>query len=113
MSVLRYRFLKRLVGGEGFAPTHPKGADLQSAAALSLCRPPSPFAVGLLMRKPRSGFFYSEAVEDIVHLPDLTVWDSPRMQPIGFTARHAAEPKPARKVTKKKPVKRALRGSGR
>jgi hypothetical protein len=113
MSVLRYRFLKRLVGGEGFAPTHPKGADLQSAAALSLCRPPSPFAVGLLMRKPRSGFFYSEDVEGIIHLPELTVWDSPRMQPIGFTARHAAEPKPARKVTKKKPVKRALRGSGR
>jgi hypothetical protein len=61
------------------------------------------------MRKPiRSGFFYSEAVEDIIHLPELTVWDRPRMQPIGFTARHVAEPKPARKkeVTKKKPVKR-------
>jgi hypothetical protein len=65
------------------------------------------------MRKPRSGFFYSEAVEDIVHLPDLTVWDSPRMQPIGFTAQHVAEPKPARKkVTKKKIVKRGPRGRG-
>jgi hypothetical protein len=64
------------------------------------------------MRKPRSGFFYSEAVEDIIHLPDLTVWDSPRMQPIGFTAQHV-EPKPARKkVTKKKPLKRAPRGRG-
>jgi hypothetical protein len=102
------------IGGRGRIRTYsPEGADLQSAAALSLCRPPSPFAVGLLMRKPRSGFFYSEDVEGIIHLPELTVWDSPRMQPIGFTARHAAEPKPARKVTKKKPVKRALRGSGR
>jgi hypothetical protein len=66
------------------------------------------------MRKPppRSGFFYSEAVEDIVHLPDLTVWDGPRMQPIGFTARHVAEPKPVKKVRKKKPVKRAPRGRG-
>jgi hypothetical protein len=63
------------------------------------------------MRKPRSGFFYSEAVEDIVYLPELTVWDSPSMQPIGFTARHVAEPKPARKkVTKKKPVKRRALG---
>jgi hypothetical protein len=63
--------------------------------------------VSLLMRKPpRSGFFYSEAVEDIIHLPDLTVWDRPRMQPIGFTAQHV-EPKPARRVTKKKPAKRA------
>jgi hypothetical protein len=44
------------------------------------------------MRKPRSGFFYSEAVEDIIHLPELTVWDGPRMQPIGFTARHVADP---------------------
>jgi hypothetical protein len=66
------------------------------------------------MRKPppRSGFFYSEAVEDIVHLPELTVWDSPRMQPIGFTAQHVAEPKPPAKkrtLTKKKPVKRRAR----
>jgi hypothetical protein len=60
------------------------------------------------MRKPpRSGFFYSEAVEDIIHLPDLTVWDTPRMQPIGFTAQHTPDrPKPARKITKKKPVRR-------
>jgi hypothetical protein len=95
------------IGGRGRIRTYsPEGADLQSAAALSLCRPPSPFAVGLLMRKPRSGFFYSEDVEGIVHLPDLTVWDSPRMQPVGFLARHVAGPKPARRVTKKKPVKR-------
>jgi hypothetical protein len=62
------------------------------------------------MRKPRSGFFYSEAVEDIIHLPELTVWDSPRMQPAGFLAQHIPDrPKPARK-TKKKPVKRLTRG---
>jgi hypothetical protein len=57
------------------------------------------------MRKPRSGFINYH--EDVVHLPELVVFDSPRMQPIGFTAQHIPEPKPARKrVTKKKPVKR-------
>ena len=29
-----------LVGKVGFEPTHPKGTDLQSAAALQLCRLP-------------------------------------------------------------------------
>jgi hypothetical protein len=66
------------------------------------------------MRKPRSGFFYSEELQDVVHHPDLEVHGGRLQQPIGFTARHVAEPKPARKkITKKKPVKRALRGSGR
>jgi hypothetical protein len=64
------------------------------------------------MRKPppRSGFFYSEELEQVVSLPDLEVHGGRLMQPIGFTAQHIA-PKPAR-VTKKKPVKRReLRGS--
>ena len=29
-----------MVGGVGFEPTHPKGPDLQSGAALQLDRPP-------------------------------------------------------------------------
>jgi hypothetical protein len=63
------------------------------------------------MRKPRSGFFYSEEVEGIIHLPELTVWDSPRMQPAGFLAQHIPDrPKPSSKSKKKPPVKRRTRG---
>jgi hypothetical protein len=63
------------------------------------------------MRKPppRSGFFYSEDLQNTVHHPDLEVHGGRLMQPIGFTAQHIA-PKPVRRVTKKKSVKRrALR----
>jgi hypothetical protein len=63
------------------------------------------------MRKPRSGFFFSEDLQDVVHHPDLEVHGGRLQQPIGFTAQHVTEPKTARKkVTKKKPVKRAPRG---
>jgi hypothetical protein len=64
------------------------------------------------MRKPtpRSGFFYSEELEQVVSLPDLEVHGGRLQQPIGFIAQHIAEPKPARRVTKKKPVKRRTRG---
>jgi hypothetical protein len=61
------------------------------------------------MRKPRSDFFFSEDVQDIVHHPDLEVHGGRLQQPIGFTAQHIAEPKPASRVTKKKPVKRRTR----
>jgi hypothetical protein len=63
------------------------------------------------MRKPtpRSSFFYSEELEQVVSLPDLEVHGGRLQQPIGFTAQHVA-PKPARRVTKKKPVKRRTRG---
>jgi hypothetical protein len=67
------------------------------------------------MRKtPRSGFFYSEELEQVVSLPDLEVHGGRLQQPIGFTAQHVAErrPKPANRVTKK-PVKRESRRAGR
>jgi hypothetical protein len=64
-----------------------------------------------MRNKPRSGFFYSEDLEMVVHHPDLEVHGGRLQQPIGFTAQHIAEPKPAgKKVTKKKPVKRRTRG---
>ena len=34
-----------MVGGVGFEPTHPKGPDLQSGAALQLDRPPKYIAL--------------------------------------------------------------------
>jgi hypothetical protein len=36
------------------------------------------------MTRPRSGLYYVDEVDGMVHLPDLTVFETELMQPIGF-----------------------------